>query len=112
LGLQSESDAVSHLKERGYRIVCRNWRCALGEIDIIAEDGDTLVFVEVKSRHSGNPKWAVTPAKRKKISMIALYYLKKTGQMHRRARFDVVAIFGAKTAGKIELVRNAFDLAH
>jgi putative endonuclease len=87
----------------------------LGEIDIIARDRDTLVFVEVKARTSGrygNPKSAVTPRKQRKISMVALHYLKSTAQSRVKARFDVVAIHSGGTAPQIELIKNAFELAY
>ena len=83
------------------------------EIDLIARDGGTLVFIEVKARqslHFGNPKWAVTPRKQHKLSMVALYYLKITGQSQSKARFDVVAIYYAGQRPEIEIVQNAFEL--
>ena len=76
-GAQSESLAARLLKRRGYTILETNYRTPLGEIDIIARDRDTIVFVEVKARRSlgfGGPKWAVTPKKQRKISMVALYF--------------------------------------
>ena len=114
-GQESESIAVRHLKKNGYKILEQNYRTKLGEIDIIARDQSTLVFVEVKARRSGgygNPKWAVTPKKQKQISKVALYYLKATGQTHAKARFDVVAICSAADTPAIELVKNAFELAY
>ncbi len=87
----------------------------MGEIDIIAREKKTLVFVEVKARAStgfGHPKLAVTPAKQRRISMAALCYLKETGQTHAKARFDVVAILASHPAPRIEIIRNAFDLAY
>jgi putative endonuclease len=69
LGEQGEAIAVGHLKKAGYKIIETNYRTKLGEIDIIAKDKDTIVFVEVKARssvHFGSPKWAVTPKKQKK----------------------------------------------
>jgi putative endonuclease len=99
----------------GYRILEQNYRTVLGEIDIIARDRDTLVFVEVKARTSwryGNPKSAVTPRKQRKISMVALHYLKSTAQSRVKARFDVVAIHSASAAPQIELIKNAFELAY
>ncbi|MGD9411543.1 MAG: YraN family protein, partial [Desulfobacterales bacterium] len=92
-GEQGEALAARRLKKAGYKIIETNYRTRLGEIDIIAKDKDTIVFVEVKSRRSvyfGNPKQAVTLQKQKKISMVALYYLKSTGQSTAKARFDVV----------------------
>ena len=114
-GKKSESIAVRHLRKSGYRILEQNYRTKLGEIDIIAKDKETLVFVEVKARSSalfGNPKWAITPRKQKKISMVALYYLKATKQSNAKARFDVVAISSKKGNLKIETIKNAFELAY
>ena len=114
-GKIGESLAVYHLKEKGYRILEQNHRNKLGEIDIIARDGESLVFVEVKSRRSdrfGSPKWAVTPAKQRKISMAALTYLKATGQLQAKARFDVVIVMGRPQNPCFEIIKNAFDLAY
>jgi putative endonuclease len=114
-GKIGESIAVKFLKKNGYKILQQNYRCALGEIDIIARDGDVLTFVEVKARRTdqyGGPKWAVTPRKQRKISMVALDYLKMTEQMDSEARFDVVAIRMWSEQPDIEIVRNAFELAY
>jgi len=114
-GERGEAVAAGLLEKQGYKIIELNYRCKLGEIDIIARDGGTLAFVEVKTRRSerfGNPKWAVTPKKRRKISMVALEYLKSTRQMGCKARFDVVAILSGGERPQIELVKNAFDLAY
>jgi len=114
-GEQSESLAVWYLKKNGYKILEQNYRTKLGEIDIIAKEKKTIVFVEVKSRRSiryGSPKWAVTPKKQRKISMVALYYLKTTNQMDAGARFDVVAITSNRDQPQIEIVKNAFELAY
>ncbi len=114
-GKKSESIAAKHLKKNGYKILEQNYRTKLGEIDIIAKDKDTLVFVEVKARSSnrfGNPKWAVTPKKQIKISMVALLYIKSTKQSNVKARFDVVAISSAKDKPSIEIIKNAFELAY
>lgn len=114
-GKRSERLAAEYLKRKGYRILETNYRSAVGEIDIIASDEGTIVFVEVKSRSSkrfGSPKGAVTPAKQRKISMAALDYLKRAGQTGARARFDVVAIDTASGKTDIEVVRNAFALAY
>lgn len=113
-GADSEFMAVTFLKENGYKIIERNYRTKIGEIDIIAKDGDTIVFIEVKARKSSayNPKEAVTSSKKRKISMVALYYLKSTRQINKRARFDVVAIDSAKKSGAVEIIKNAFELAY
>jgi len=114
-GQKSEIIAARYLKQLGYKIITQNYRTKLGEIDIIAKEKDTIVFVEVKARRSrrfGNPKWAVTPKKMKKISMVALCYLKANQQMSAKARFDVVAVCDVDDTLDIEIVKNAFDLAY
>ena len=114
-GAQSENLAVWYLKKNGYKIIEQNYRNQIGEIDIIAQEKKTIVFVEVKSRRSirhGSPKWAVTPKKQRKISMVALHYLKTTGQTDAKARFDVVAIISNRDEPRIEIVKNAFELAY
>jgi len=116
-GEKSESVAVDCLKKQGYRIIELNYRTKLGEIDIIAKQGETLVFIEVKARKSsrfGRPELAVTPKKQRKISMVALYYLKSTKQSNAKARFDVVAINSvkAKESPNIKIIKNAFELAY
>jgi len=114
-GKESESLAVRHLKKNGYKILEQNYRNKLGEIDIIAKEKGTLVFVEVKARKThifGNPKWAVTPKKQRKISMVALYYLKATKQTHVKARFDVITLSSPKDNPQIEIIKNAFELAY
>jgi putative endonuclease len=115
LGEQGEAIAVGQLKKAGYKIIETNYRTKLGEIDIIAKDKDTIVFVEVKARrsvHFGSPKWAVTPKKQKKISIVALAYLKSTHQGTAKARFDVVTVLLNRDKPRIEIIKNAFELAY
>jgi putative endonuclease len=115
LGRKSEALAAKYLKKLGYKFITKNYRTKLGEIDIIAKDRGTLVFVEVKARQSaqyGSPKAAVTHQKQKKISMVALAYLKSTRQMQTAARFDVVSIDYSQGRPVIEVIKNAFDLAY
>ena len=114
-GESGESLAAKFLKKNGYEIIEQNYRCKLGEIDIIARDGRVLAFIEVKARRTGGfggPKWAVTPRKQRKISMVALEYLKSTEQIGKRARFDVVAVRLLPGHPDIEIIKNAFDLAY
>jgi putative endonuclease len=114
-GEAGEAVAARLLRRQGYRILETNYRTPIGEIDIIARERDTIVFVEVKARrslHFGHPKTAVTALKQRKLSMVALYYLKTTGQSGAKARFDVVAISGATERPEVEVVRNAFELAY
>jgi len=112
-GKRGEELAVAYLAEAGYRIVDRNYRCVFGEIDIVAEEGETLVFIEVKSRRSeayGDPQLAVGREKQKRISRIAMHYLEEKRLRHRPARFDVVAVKLLPADHQIELIRNAFEL--
>ena len=115
VGRSGEDLAVDHLRQLGYKIIARNYRTRQAEIDIIAEHKGVIVFVEVKARRSGgfgHPKWAVTPAKQRKISMAALAYLKKQHAMDARARFDVVTIQAMDDEPCIEVITNAFELAY
>lgn len=114
-GDQGEIIAARHLRTQGYKIIAQNYRNQLGEIDIIAKEKDTIVFVEVKARRSigfGNPKWAITPKKQRKISMVALSYLKAHRQMESRARFDVVTVYTGGDDPRIDVIKNAFELAY
>ena len=120
LGAKGEEVAVNYLKSRGYRIVERNYRIRFGEIDIIAEQGDDLVFIEVKTRSGtlfGSPFESVTKQKQKQLSKVALEYISKQGFHNRPARFDVVGIElqkGSETFqdAAVELLQNAFDLCY
>jgi putative endonuclease len=113
-GKKGEDIAVAYLKNKGYRIIERNYKCLFGEIDIVAKDGDMVVFVEVKSRKSerfGDPQGAVGREKQKKISRISLTYLEEKHLYPCDARFDVVAIKMLPAGSIVELIQNAFDLA-
>ncbi|MFH0724984.1 MAG: YraN family protein [Pseudomonadota bacterium] len=116
LGQSGEAVALEHLKKNGYQILASNYRTPLGEIDIIAKDKDTLVFAEVKARRSdrfGSPKWAITAQKKRKLSMLALYYLKTANLQRQKARFDVVSIMAHRPGQwDIEIIKNAFDLSY
>jgi len=114
VGKRGEELAAAYLAKAGYRIMERNYRCIFGEIDIVAEEGDSIVFVEVKSRRSkayGDPQLAVGARKQKKISMVALNYIEEKQKHSRNARFDVVAVKLLPTGTTIELIKNAFELA-
>ncbi len=113
-GQKGENIAAKALKKRGYRILEQNYRTPMGEIDIIAKDKDAIVFIEVKTRSSdnyGDPKWSVNRKKQMKISMSALNYLKEVKKSDAKARFDVVAITLRDNMNRIEIVKNAFELA-
>jgi putative endonuclease len=114
-GKAGEDLVVRYLKKKGYKVLERNYTCPMGEIDIIARDKKTIVFVEVKTRRSlsyGSARLAITPHKQRKISMTALYYLKCNCQMDQDARFDVVTVQSARGKQEIDLIQNAFDLAY
>jgi len=94
LGPRGENLAARHLRSAGYRIIVRNFRCEVGEIDIIARDGRTLVFVEVKTRVDDNPtpETQVNSIKQHQLTKAARYYLTRYGTPQPPCRFDVVAI--------------------
>ena len=95
IGRFGEEVAARHLAAAGLRIVDRNWRCAEGELDIVAEDGGTLVFCEVKTRSGtgfGDPAEAVTAAKSARIRRLGLRWLAAHGIGWRDLRFDVVTV--------------------
>ena len=107
IGQEGEDIACRALRERGYRIIARNWSCRFGEIDIIAREEDVLVFVEVKLRsHTefGGAPAAVTPRKRARMIAAARYFFAQA-QPELPARFDVVAI----DQGEIQLIQAAFE---
>jgi putative endonuclease len=112
-GRNSEDAAVAFLRRQGYKILERNFRTRLGEIDIVARHKGTLVFVEVKARRSlryGHPKLAVTAAKQRTLSLVALIYLKKHATLETRARFDVVTLQTIEGKTEVELFANAFEM--
>ena len=112
LGRLGEELAVRELERRGYAILARRYRTRCGEIDIVADDRGTLVFVEVKCRvdaEFGTAAEAVTPWKQRRLVRMASFYLTDAAIVDRPCRFDVVAIMldGAEPA--IDLFQNAFD---
>lgn len=113
-GRAGEGDAVASLEQAGYRILERNYRCPFGEIDVVAEDGQVLVFVEVKTRSSlafGLPRDAVTPAKRRRLARSASHYLMEKVPHDRPFRVDVVevACVRGRIAG-VRVIRGAFSI--
>lgn len=107
-GIKGEAAAASFLRANGYKLVEKNYRWGGGEIDIIARDGETLVFIEVKLRTShayGLPEETLIPSKRAKLLRTAQRYLLEH-PTNLDLRFDVVAI----SKGKARLIKNAFSL--
>jgi len=114
LGKTGEDLACAELEKRGYAIVARRYRRRGGEIDIIAREGETMVFVEVKAREGhafGEAAEAVTAFKRRRISQIALDYVTRRHLSNKPCRFDVVSIHFDAGRPQIEVFRNAFDAA-
>ena len=114
LGKKGEELAIAHLQELKYKILEKNYQCALGEMDIIARDRDTLVFVEVKTRSTkdfGGPAAAVNEQKQRQLSKVALSYLNRKKLFDVPARFDVVAVEWIASFPRIEVIRNAFELS-
>ena len=112
LGAAGEAAAARHIARCGYRIVDANVRCRFGEIDIVAIDAGVIVFVEVKGnrgRSHGAPEEMVTPAKQRRLTRLAAWYLQRRGWLDRPARFDVVAVdWDAAGERSVRLYRNAF----
>jgi putative endonuclease len=113
LGDEGERLAARHLKRLGYRILARQAKSELGEIDLITLDGDTIVFVEVKSRRhdrEGSPAEAVDLRKQRKLTQLALAWLKRNKLLGRRSRFDVIAIrWNDQGQPVVEHFRSAFE---
>ncbi len=114
LGKIGERHAVRFLSKAGFAIVARNYRTPLGEIDIVARDGETLVFIEVKTRSSrafGLPQEAVDRRKQRQLIRAAQVFLKAHGEPAVPCRFDVVAVTAGRTlrAPEVTLIRGAFD---
>ena len=111
-GKSGEDRAVEELERRGYAILARRYRTKHGEIDIVARDGDTTVFVEVKARASaefGTAAEAVTRRKQLQLASMARDYLARANCADVPCRFDVVAIDGVGESAVITLYRHAFD---
>lgn len=112
LGKTGEKLAAEELERRGYAILERGYRTRHGEIDIVAQDGDTIVFIEVKARATGDrgtAAEAVTVPKQRKVIAMAADYLSRRQLTGRRCRFDVVAIDGVGEGQRLTVYRAAFD---
>jgi putative endonuclease len=108
-GIQGEEQATKTLKRKGYRIIEKNYRSPFGELDIIAEEGGYLVFVEVKKRNTstfGDSFESVNAVKKKRIVKTAMFYMKTHKCFDRKVRFDVVGI----DRENVKIVKHAFIL--
>lgn len=115
IGKLGEELAEQYLKTQGYKILVRNYRYKRQEIDIIAQDGPVICFVEVKTRSSdsfGLPEEAVDKTKRRKISQIVLTYIKRYQLQDRDFRFDVVSVMLTEEGklAEVNLIKDAFCL--
>lgn len=109
LGKKGEDLAAKHLEKKGYVILARNWRCQSGELDLVAKDGDTLVFIEVKTRRTvvcGFPAEAVNVKKQEKVRLVARHFLYENRIGASAYRFDVVAV--NDVAKTITVIKDAF----
>jgi putative endonuclease len=111
-GKEGERAAADYLCKCGLKILDRNFRCPLGEIDLIAKDAKTIVFVEVRSRKGDqfcSPEESLSPQKLRRIGKAALWYLKRQGMADSFMRFDVVAISWTGEKPEISWIVNAFQ---
>lgn len=107
-GASGERLATHWLEQQGYRIVARNWHCAYGELDIVAEYGGEVIFVEVKARRGdamGTPEEAVTPAKQRRLILSAQSFLAERGEEQRLYRIDVITV-AVSPAGRLLTIQH------
>lgn len=113
LGSKGEELAADLLRNNGYKILYRNYKTKLGEIDIIARDKDIICFIEVKTRSSdrfGSGSEAVSRIKQRQITKAALSFLKEKSFLDKKARFDVVSLDCSSAEPKLDLIKDAFEL--
>lgn len=112
IGSKYEQQVGQYLEEKGYEILCYNYRCKLGEIDIIAKEQNNLVFIEVKYRKNtnmGNPLEAITLKKQRIICKCAKYYMMCHYKYEVSCRFDAIGVIGAEGNIVITHIENAFE---
>ena len=112
MGQAGEAAALNHLKELGFRVLARDWRSRIGQIDIVAEDGDTVVLVEVKARRGttfGLPEEAVDTRKRRKLRALLEVYRIQTHRQRQPCRIDVLGLLldDRLTVTRVEHIRGA-----
>lgn len=113
VGQAGEKAAAALLRKEGFRIIAYNFKTPLGEIDVIAEEGNVLCFIEVKTRRSvayGSPAEAVTPRKQRQIARVAAVYVSRNCPEGRDCRFDVVTVIDGNDLPVVDLIRDAFRL--
>lgn len=110
-GRAGEDAALAAYTRRGYRLIARNWRCRIGELDLVLTRGDILVFCEVKTRRGarfGGGYEAVTGRKRAKVRSVAEAFLQSSGARPRAIRFDVASVALGPAGAEVELFEDAF----
>lgn len=111
LGRRGEAAAEAYLLQRGYHILARNYRCPLGELDVVAQEGGSVVFIEVKTRRgdrAGSGGEAISARKRWRMTRLAHYYLAAHGLEGQPCRFDVVSLSVRPGETRVQVWRNAF----
>ncbi|MFP2904627.1 YraN family protein [Pyxidicoccus sp. 3LFB2] len=111
-GNAAEEAAVGFLEAQGWRVLARNWTCRYGELDVVAEQGDTVCFVEVRMRSTavwGDPAHTVSFAKQRRVVKAALHYLFAYELGERMIRFDVISVVGRGERATVEHIPGAFD---
>jgi putative endonuclease len=111
-GNEAEETAVRYLEGQGYRVLARNYTCRWGELDIVAERGEVVAFVEVRMRSTavwGDPSLTVSRAKQRRVVKTALYFLMAYNIRERMVRFDVVSVVGRGPDASVEHLPDAFD---
>lgn len=111
LGRRGEDLAARRYEDDGYTVVCRNFRCSAGEIDLVVQRGETLVFSEVKTRATdffGDPSEAVTPAKQARLRRLAAIWLGENRRRAMEVRFDVVSIVIDRSGARVSRYEDAF----
>lgn len=109
IGRWGEEVAVRYCESLGYKIICRNWRCEVGEIDIIAQDGNTIVALEVKTRSNhkaGLPFEAITPQKLQRLQKLLAIWCSKQKKYFRELRIDTVGIIGNQYRYSLDYLRG------
>jgi len=115
LGKKGEEIALRQIRRLGLKCIEKNFRCPLGEIDIIARDKDCIVFLEVRTRRgvgTGIIKESIDKRKRRKLSSLALYYMKKENFRDLSARFDVMVISIGDKGFDMEYIKDAFNISY
>jgi putative endonuclease len=111
-GNAAEDAAVGHLEAQGWRVLARNWTCRYGELDVVAERGELVCFVEVRMRSTavwGDPAHTVSFAKQRRVVKAALHYLFAHDLGERMMRFDVISVVGRGERATVEHIPGAFD---